>query len=128
MHLFASLGYSARRYIVVPSLIVSRTLMSPIVIGSTVRGSFSMMTKSASFPASIVPLRGGEVELVFPNRLSVDDDREKIGARPVLTLGLDGFDEDIHRGVAVAVGQDLDIPASSQLRIHWRTCLSVMLG
>lgn len=41
---------------VLPSLIVSRTTMSLIVVDSTLSGFLSRITKSASLPASSVPL------------------------------------------------------------------------
>ena len=41
---------------VLPSLMVSKTMMSLIVVDSTLSGFFSRITKSASLPASSVPL------------------------------------------------------------------------
>lgn len=46
---------AVRRNTVTPSLIVSVTLLSAMVVGSTAVGSFERMAKSASLPGSRLP-------------------------------------------------------------------------
>ena len=62
----------ARQNTVAPSLIVSVTWMSAIVVGGTAVGSFERMTKSASLPTSRLPLvssskiwQAGQIVIAF---------------------------------------------------------------